>query len=147
MFAPVGAHQCSQEQNDYCGYSREKPWLSTFLFDTSRVGTSGIQHYSFATFFRWIQSFEQQINGGAFRNYPVITSRRVECAIYFEVSVRNSPSRQTRHQPGMFANLARGQLNGGIGLYLSPFASEGLVSPVRLDCPVPCQPAHSPHLD
>ena len=47
--------------------------------------------------------------------------------------------------PGMVANPARGQLNRGQYVSLSPFASENLVSRDVFGCPVPRQLAHSPH--
>ena len=47
--------------------------------------------------------------------------------------------------PGMVANPARGQLNRGQYVSLSPFASENLVSRDVFGCPVPRQPDHSPH--
>ena len=45
-------------------------------------------------------------------------------------------------QPGTVANPARGQLNGKIDIFLSPFAPENLASQDGFDTPVPRQPAH-----
>ena len=51
----------------------------------------------------------------------------------------------TMDQPGKIANPARGQLNREMSISLIPFAPENLVSRDGFGCPVPRQPAYSPH--
>ena len=47
--------------------------------------------------------------------------------------------------PGMVVYPARGQLNRGNDISLSPFAPENLISRARFGRPDLRQPAHSPH--
>ena len=49
---------------------------------------------------------------------------------------------KVKDQPGKVANLARGQLNRGMDISLSPFTPENLVSRDGFGSLVPRQPAH-----